>query len=95
MKTTFSTHDIYLASALKISGFRLIDIKKDHTGKGLFIFEDRSDRVQYVREYFSGELQGSLKAFSNAWSDLKALINEMEMERLNGPTHPKGQITCS
>jgi hypothetical protein len=37
-----------------------------------------------VRGYFSGELTGSLKAFSNAWADLKSLVNEIEMERRNG-----------
>jgi hypothetical protein len=85
---TFQTHDLYLSSALKISGFRLIDLKKDQTGKGIFIFEDRIDRPQIVRGYFSGELTGSLKAFSNAWADLKSLINEIEMDKRNGQSAP-------
>lgn len=78
---TFSTHDLYLASALKINGFRLVDLKKDFNGRGLFVFEDRPDRPQFVKGYFSGELTGSLKAFSNAWADLKSLVNEIEMEK--------------
>lgn len=78
---TFQTHDLYLASALKINGFKLLDLKKDERGHGLFIFEERDDRPQIVRGYFSGELTGSLKAFSNAWADLKSLVNEMEPER--------------
>jgi hypothetical protein len=80
----FETHDLYLASALKVSGFKLIDLRKDERGRGLFIFEDRDDRSRLVRDYFSGELQGSLKGFSNAWADLKSLVNEMEMERSDG-----------
>ncbi len=80
----FETHDIYLSSALKINGFRLIDLRKDDRSRGIFVFEDRSDRPQLVKNYFSGELTGSLKAFSNAWSDLKSLVNEIEMERRNG-----------
>jgi hypothetical protein len=28
--------------------------------------------------YFPGDLTGSLKAFANAWSDLKGLVSEME-----------------
>lgn len=80
---TFETHDLYLATALKIHAFKLLDLKKTLNGRGLFIFEDRADRPQIVRAYFSGELTGSLKAFSNSWSDLKSLINEMEMERNN------------
>ena len=77
----FETHDLYLSSALKINGFRLIDLKRDEKGRGLFVFEDRSDRSDLVKNYFSGELTGSLKAFSNAWSDLKSLVNEIEMEK--------------
>lgn len=78
---TFETHDLYLAAALKINGFKLLDLKKALNGRGLFIFKDSTDRPQIVRAYFSGELTGSLKAFSNSWSDLKSLINEMEMEK--------------
>ena len=81
---TFETHDIYLATALKIHGFKLLDLKGDGRGKGIFIFEDRENRSQFVRDYFSGDLIGSLKAFSNAWADLKSLVNEMEMERRDG-----------
>lgn len=78
MTKTFKTTDLYLASALKICGFKLIDLKRDEKGKGTFIFEDRLDKPQLVRNYFSGELTGSLKAFSNAWADLKSLVNEID-----------------
>ncbi len=81
---TFETHDLYLASALKTHGFKLIDIKKNGNGRGIFVFEDQPDRPRYVRNYFSGELTGSLKWFSNVWADLKSLVSEMEMERTNG-----------
>ena len=81
---TFQTHDLYLSSALKIYGFRLIDLRRDERGRGIFVFEDQNNRSQIVRDYFSGELTGSLKGFSNAWADLKSLISEMEMEKRNG-----------
>ncbi len=83
MKATFQTYDLYLAVALKLSGFRLLDLKKDYNGRGLFIFEDRPDRANYVRDYFAGELKGSLKGFASVWADLKALVNEMDMEKPN------------
>ncbi len=82
----YQTSDLYLSSALKINGFRLIDLRRDEKGRGIFVFEDRPDRPQIVRDYFSGQLAGSLKAFSNAWADLKSLINEIEMEKRNGRT---------
>jgi hypothetical protein len=80
----FETHDLYLSAALKIHGFKIVDLKKNGNGRGIFMFEDQSTRPQYVKDYFSGELKGSLKAFSNAWADLKSLINEMEMEKFDG-----------
>ena len=80
---TFQTHDLYLAGALEIHNFRLIDLKRNSNGRGIFVFEDYPNRTEYVKQYFSGELTGSLKGFSNAWADLKGLISEMEMERSN------------
>lgn len=75
---SFVTTDLYLSSALQISGFKLLNVKKNSTtGKGVFIFQDRPDRSKFVRNYFSGELTGSLKAFASAWSDLKNLLSQM------------------
>ncbi len=84
METEFETSDLYLAAALKLSGFRLVDLKTDGRGKGIFVFLDREDRPRFVKNYFSGELTGSLKSFSNAWSDLKSLVNQIEMEKRDG-----------
>ena len=89
MEEIFQTYDLYLASALKLEGFRLVKIEKNEVGRGIFMFEDRPDRPELVRKYFSGDLVGSLKAFSNAWSDLKSLINEIEMEKEHGSDKPK------
>ena len=81
---SFETHDIYLSAALKLHGFKLLDLKSDGRGKGIFVFEDKQDRPEFVKSYFSGELTGSLKSFSNAWSDLKSLVNQVEMELRDG-----------
>lgn len=73
----YTTSDIYLATALKLHKFKLVDFENLGAGKGSFIFEDRVDRPEYVKKYFSGELQGSLKEFSSEWRNLKRLIFEM------------------
>jgi hypothetical protein len=70
---TFETTDLYLASAMKLKGIRLIQIRKNES-RGIFVFEDFKDRAEFVRKYFNGELQGSLSGFANAWNDLKAMI---------------------
>ena len=72
----FKTNDLYLSAALKVHGFKLLKIEKDVRGRGAFLFQDRPDRPDLVTKYFSGELTGSLKDFSNAWSDLKTLLNQ-------------------
>jgi hypothetical protein len=84
MEKTFQTHDLYLASALKVHGFKIVDIKRNGSGRGIFVFEDQANRFDLVKSYFSGDLSGSLKAFSNAWADLKGLVSEMEMENSYG-----------
>lgn len=87
---SFETHDLYLAAALKISGFRFIRLKLNQRGRGSFIFEDKDNRSQIVEDFFSGKLSGSLKAFTNAWADLKNLFYEMEsMEEKDGRQNPR------
>ena len=78
---TFQTSDLYLAPALKLSGFKLLDLDKDKRGWGIFIFEDQPNRVRCVKDYYSGDLVGSLKLFSNIWADLKSMVSETEKER--------------
>jgi len=75
---TFQTHDLYLSAALKLRGFKLLDLKQDGNGRGVFVFQDQPDRQRFVKSYFSGELTGSLKGFANSWADLKGFISEME-----------------
>jgi len=64
-RKTFQTSDLYLAAVLKLSGFKLLDLNKDKRGWGIFIFEDQPNRIWYVKDYYSGDLVGSLKLFSN------------------------------
>jgi hypothetical protein len=76
---TFKTTDIHLSAALKLHGFKLVTIEKDVSSKrGIFIFEDEPRRRQLVQDFFEGSLQGSLKKYISLWSDLKALINQMD-----------------
>jgi hypothetical protein len=73
---TYETHDIYLAAALRLNNFKLLTFSRDDRGRGVFVFEDRDDRPQFVQRYFSGELDGNLKNFISTWKDLKGLLYE-------------------
>lgn len=77
----FKTTDIHLSAALKTIGFKLIDIEKDDRGRGVFVFEDREDRETIVKDYFAGNLQGSLKSFTSNWLDLKNFIIQLGIEK--------------
>ena len=80
----FQTFDLHLAAALKVCGFKLLELKENGNGRGAFIFEDQPDRPEVVTKYFSGELTGSLKGFSNAWNDLKSFVMQMEGNKRDG-----------
>ena len=75
---TFETHDLYLSAALTLHGFQLIDLRRNgNSNRGIFVFKDRADRPQYVQKFFSGQLQGSLKGFSNTWADLRNMLENL------------------
>jgi hypothetical protein len=83
MNNTYQTSDFHLSAVLKSFGFKLIDLKME-SGRGLFIFEDRTDRAKIVKDFFSGELVGNIKTFLNALEGLKSLILEMKKEKSHG-----------
>ena len=68
----FSTSDLYLAAFLKAKGLKLID-KKTEGKKVFFIFEDRKDREDLVRQFFNDGLV-NITAFKSAIQDLKTMI---------------------
>jgi len=63
---------LYLAAYLKAKGLKLID-KKRGDNKISFIFEDRQDRENLIREFFNDGMIG-IAAFKNAIQDLKTVI---------------------
>lgn len=72
---TYATSDLYLSAFLKAKGLRLID--KRRTGdKVVFIFDDRLDREDLIREFFNGGLV-NITVFKSAMHDLKVMIFNM------------------
>ena len=74
---SYETRDLYLAVSLKLHGFKLIEIKSIERGKGRFAFEDTEPLRKCVKDYFSGDLQGSLKNFVTVWKDLRGYLFEV------------------
>ena len=68
----FLTSDLYLSAFLKAKGLKLID-KKTEGKKVFFIFEDRKDREDLVRQFFNDGLV-NITAFKSAIQDLKTMV---------------------
>jgi len=68
----YRTSDLYLSVYLKAKGLRLKD--KHRVGnKFVFIFEDRDDRQQLIRDFFNDGTV-NITAFKNAIQDLKTMV---------------------
>jgi len=73
MNNEYPTTDFWLSAFLKAKGFNIIKVKKDK-GRSVFIFENRPDREDLIREYYNnGLIEVSL--FKNAVQDLKSIIH--------------------
>ena len=69
---TYATSDLYLSAYLKAKGLRLMDKRRDGN-KFVFVFDDRADRKELIREFFNDGLV-SITAFKNAIQDLKTMV---------------------
>lgn len=74
---TYKTTNLFLAASLKLHGFKLIDFEQANPGKIIFVFEDRPERQDIVRRFFSNELQGPLRGYGEEWKNLRTMITEM------------------
>ena len=72
---TFETHDLYLSSALKINGFRLINLRRDERGRGIFVFEDYSQG-----DWFLEVRQGGYKRSVPRTTDIGREIGRLKDE---------------
>ena len=69
---TYRASDLNPSAFLKAKGLRLRD--KHRTGnKFVFIFEDRDDRQQLIRDFFNDGTV-NITAFKNAIQDLKTMV---------------------
>jgi len=72
MNKDFLTSDLYLAAFLKAKGLQLLD-KKTEGKRVSFIFEDRDDRENLVRQFFNDGLV-NITIFKSAIQDLKTMV---------------------
>ena len=71
---TYSTYDIFLASCLKHSGYKLLKLDRSNPKKILFYFLYEADIEQAVEDFFNCNFQVDCLSFCNC---LKALKNQI------------------
>ena len=71
--SSYSTSDLHLATFLKISGLRLINILHNGSRRATFVFEDSPDRQKLVLRFMNQEGQVEPVRFVETWKSLKAL----------------------
>jgi hypothetical protein len=75
MNTGYETTDFWLAVFLKASGLKIITVKKN-CGRSIFVFENRNDREQLIRDFYNDGLI-RVNAVKNAAQDLKSMIHNL------------------
>ena len=73
MKNQFETYDLWLATLLKVKGFRLFNVRTNGDNRSLFVFEDQPERQQLLMDYVNRKTQVEPMAFVNEMKGLKAL----------------------
>lgn len=69
---TYETSDLYLSAFLKAKGLKFVD-KYRRGERFVFIFEDRPDRQDLIREFFNDGMI-NITSFKNAIQDLKTMV---------------------
>ena len=75
-KGTFETSDLYLAALLKTAGMNFIGLTKNGS-RGIFKFEDSSEREMLILDYFNGRAVQNIRVFVNHWMSFKKLVENI------------------
>ena len=73
-ENTFVLSDFYAAVFLRSSGFDLIGINKSDPHRFSFIFQDRTDRIKLLDDFFTGRATVEPRQFVAAIKELKSLM---------------------
>lgn len=73
----FPTKDIYLATALKVNGEKLIRVdmvKGERSNRAIFVFDNTSKLKSTVTSYMNRELKHECQELFETWKQLKSLV---------------------
>lgn len=72
MNVNYETQDLYLASALLTAGLKVNGVRTEGK-KCIFVFQDRQDRQDLVKQYCNSDLQVTLSRYVDSLKNLKSL----------------------
>ena len=75
----YRTSDLYVAAWLLMRGFELQDITRSNSQRCDFIFADRQDRPELVRQFLCGRAVGNLADFVFHLRKAKRLLYSSEV----------------
>jgi len=70
--TEFSTRDLYLATAIKESGFPILRVEGNGR-QGIFVFKASEKIEGLIADYFNGELRVDPRGLFETWKALKSM----------------------
>jgi len=79
MNGTYRTSDLYIAAWLLSRGLEFKDIDRHNRRRCDFIFEDRPDRPDLVREFMCGSATGNVADFIYYLKRAKRLLYSVEV----------------
>jgi len=71
--TEFSTRDIYLATALKQAGIRIVRVE-NRSGRGIFVFTASKEIESLIAKFLNGELRSDPKGLFETFKSMKAMV---------------------
>ena len=77
-ETIYPTSDLYVAAWLLLNGLALDRVSRSDERRATFIFEDRADRTQLVREFLHGSAVGNVCDFTYSLRKVKRLLYSRE-----------------
>ena len=75
----YKTSDFYIAAWLLSKGLELKDIDRRNSRRCDFIFEDRADRPELVRQFMCGSATGNVADFIYYLKRVKRLLYSVEV----------------
>jgi len=81
---TYDTKNLYLACFLRVRGYKIVELER-YGGKVHFVMEDRPERCDDVKAYYSGA-EVAATDFAKSLTELKSMIYDWKPDKFKEKT---------